>query len=205
MVNKLWYKSEEGEDLDYLVREREYIQRIINLYCSELFKLPEDITPDNLKEFLEIVLKNYKYYNLSISDLLDIGDALSRYFHNAYSDEFPDTLYPSYPDNDRRSLAIFIFDEFMAYPSYDILPEEVCFLLECLNTPEDKIVYMKRKVEEYFNQFDIIRRANAEIPKRWRIISEQRLEAIEKNQPLPIQPMGIELSLCYKKGLEPKE
>lgn len=91
-----------------------------------------------------------------------------------------------------------ILDEYMIRNSWILLPEEVPLLIECLNIPEDEIIYVEEKLEKYFNQFDFIERSNIEFPKRWKTIKKQRQEALEKNEPLPIRPMGIELSLCYK-------
>ena len=44
-----------------------------------------------------------------------------------------------------------------------------------------------------------MRARSKELSKLGELIYKQRLEAIEKNDPLPIKPMGIKLDPCYKK------
>ncbi len=204
MTKKMWYEPEfEGEDVTIENRLREYLQELIDLYCFDIFKVPEDITPDNLAQFLEIILRQYQYYNLS--NLISIGEIFEFYFHRTYKDEFCDNFLPTYPNTDRRSIAMCILKECMIDNYWPILPEEVPFLIECLNVPEDEIIYIEEKLEKYFDQFDFIERGRNEFHKRWKVIKKQREEALANNQPLPIRPMGIELSLCYKEGFEPKE
>ena len=59
MVDKLWYTRWEGDNgyvdgaTRSLVGDRKYIQEFIDLYCYDSFKVPEDITPDNLQFFIE--------------------------------------------------------------------------------------------------------------------------------------------------------
>ena len=72
------------------------------------------------------------------------------------------------------------------------------FILECLNAPSEKIIDMYDKLDKCFEQFDISAKSD-ELLKRKELIDKQRLEAIEKHQPLPIKPMGMKLDPCYKK------
>jgi hypothetical protein len=60
---------------------------------------------------------------------------------------------------------------------------------------------MYDRLDKYFAQFDRNFKFNPgeEMDNRWKLINKQRIEAIEKNQPLPIRPMGMELDPCYKK------
>lgn len=185
MGNKEWYE----EDLWAL----RYLQELMDLYCfeSKSFTVPEDITPDNFKEFLEIILTQYHYYNMHIGHVLDLGDAFDVYFRGEDCD---------YPETDRRALAFYISD--MAIQSgvnWPILPEDVPFMLECLNAPDEQIIYMYDKLDNYFEQFDHCTRCNEEGPRRDKIINKQRLDAIAQKEPLPIRPMGIKLDMCYKK------
>lgn len=199
MENKLWYKQAfKGEIVNHLINLRNYIQGLIDLYCPELFKVPEDITHNNLQQFLEITLKNYQYYNLNNSNLMDLGEALEYYFSRTYKNEFSNTSYLNYSSNDRRALALHILRHCIEYTSWVLLPEDVPFLLKCLNVPDDQIVHMEEKLDNYFKQFDFEKRCNVEIPKRWEVITMQRKEALEKGEPLPIRPMGVELDMCYK-------
>lgn len=89
----------------------------------------------------------------------------------------------------------------MRYISWVILPENVPFVLKCLNAPYYKIIHKEQKLDDYFNQFDNMKRCSAEIPRRWEVITKQRQEELRKGEPLTIRPMGIELDVCYK---EPK-
>jgi len=53
-------------------------------------------------------------------------------------------------------------------------------------------------MDNYFDQFDDQMRLD-EYWLRWETIIRQRKEALENNDLLPIQPMGITLNLCYKR------
>ena len=190
MENKIWDKEDQCE-LDYL-------QKYIDLYCfdSKSFKVPDDITPDNFKEFLEIILQQYHCYNIDNGHLMDLGDAVDTYFYRKYN-KFDG--YCNYPKNDRRELTFYISSNaIQSYTCWHILPEDVHFILECLNAHEEQIIDMYDKLESYFEQFDGVARCNIEHPRRSDAIKKERLEAIEKNQPLPIRPMGIKLDPCYK-------
>jgi hypothetical protein len=52
-------------------------------------------------------------------------------------------------------------------------------------------------IDNYFKQFDRSKRFREEA--RFNLINQQRKEAIENGQPIPIRPMGIEIDLFYKK------
>ena len=192
MVNKLWYKEPHARSPMYdITSSREYIQKYIDLYCPEKYKVPEDITTDNLKEFLEIILKYYQLYLFDLNELINLGESINIYFHNAYFDDFPDTFYPNYPDTDRRSLALSILFEMNS--TQVIMPEDVPTLIEYLNVPDDQIADMHDYIDNYFEQFDLCKRFREEL-SRFNLVSEQRKEAIENGHPIPIRPMGIELN-----------
>lgn len=195
MVNKLWYQ-EYPEETKW---PREYLQKYINFYCSDskLFKVPEDITLDNLKEFLEIILRQYQYYNISNARLLDLGDAFDKYLGIAFRDEFPDD-YPNYSNEDRRQLALDVCDNCLQHSTWPIFPEDVPFVIECLNAPEAEIVNMYDRLDKYFDQFDRIKRNNEEWPNRWLVITKERIQALQNNDPLPIKPMSMKIDSCYE-------
>jgi hypothetical protein len=192
-LNKLWYQQDysESEKRD-LMANRNYIQRYIDLYCPERFNVPEDVTSDNLQEFLEIILKYYQLYLFSNSDLVYLAESIYSYFHQAY-DEFP-----KYHKNDRKELALYILCTIERGSGSSIIPKDVPVLIKCLNIAEDKIVYMYGYIDSYFEQCDYSKRI-AENSSFFNLINQQRKEAIEKGQPLPIRPMGIEIDLYYKK------
>lgn len=196
MANRLWYKD---KDPGYVTWVRRCLQKYIDLYCSdsEQFKVPEDITLDNLKEFIQIILKHYQYYHIGSARMMDLGDAFAIYLWNAFEDEFPED-YPNYPRDDRRALALYICLYLECFTSYSILPEDVPFILECLNAPDEKIIDTYDKLDKYFEQFDNSARLD-ELLKREELIDKQRFAAIEKQQPLPIKPMGMKLDPCYKR------
>jgi hypothetical protein len=198
MANKLWCKGEYEYD-EYVRWVRRCLQKYIDLYCSdsEQFKVPEDITLDNLKEFIEIILKHYQFYHIKSGRMMDLGDAFDIFLGHAFKDEFPDD-YPNYPRHDRRALTLYICDYIQMFTSDFIVPEDVPFILECLNAPNEEIIDMYDKLDKYFEQFDSSAKGD-ELFKRQELIDKQRLEAIEKNQPLPIKPMGMKLDPCYKK------
>lgn len=205
MVNKLWHEKRLVDGLwhydgnERLDIYRNCIQEFINLYCPELFNMPEDITPDNLRQFLETILIQYQHYHIKLTHIKNIGESIYVYFHRAYENDFPNTLYPSYPEADRRNLVLTIWDNCLDTTTwFPILPEEVPFLLKCLNVPNDQVIHMEAKLESYFNQFDFEKRCNIEIPKRFKVITKQRQEGLHKGELLPIRPMGIELDMCYK-------
>lgn len=228
MANKSWYEISPREG--QLVRA--YLQKLINLYCfeSKEIKTPEDITIDNLKDFIEIILKNYQYYHFSHNDLLSLGDAFDIYLQDALGREYleyasgeefdlsgmeRETIFehikatrekanyivatPEYPNTDRRQLVLDICSNCMQWSAnWVLLPEDVPFVLECLNAPDNENINMYDKLDDYFEQFDIGARFD-ELAKRRKILTEERLKALRENQPLPIRPMSIELDMCYKK------
>lgn len=197
MVNKLWYKDDFfSAERDYILASRQYIQKYIDLYCPERFNVPEDITTDNLQEFLEIILKYYQLYLFNQNELINLGESIQEYYHKAFIDEFPKKWYPEYPKTDRRELALHILSEIANCPS--ILPEDVPVLIKCLNVPEAQIIDMYDYIDNYFNQFERVKRANNQLT-RFNFVNDQRKEAIEKGQPIPIRPMGVEIDLYYKK------
>jgi hypothetical protein len=202
MANKLWYQDiDQREEL----WTRKYIQELIDLYCPALFAVPEDITPDNFLQFLEVILKQYQLYNIDIGHMADLGDAIEFYFHKAYQDDFPDTLYPSYLKNDRRFLALLISNNCLETSTWrHIVPEDVPFVLECLSVPDDQIIYIEERLKTYFNQFDEMRRHNIELSLRFKVLRMQRQLALGKREPLPIRPMGLELDMCYKNAPNPR-
>lgn len=193
MANILYCKDE------YVRWVRAYLQELIDLYCSDLeqFKVPEDITLDNLKEFIEIILKHYQLYHIGSGRMMDLGDALDIFLGFAFEDEFSDD-FPNYPRDDRRELTLYVSDYIRSFTSYFIFPEDVPFILECLNAPSEKIIDMYDKLDKYFDQFDSSAKSD-ELLRRKELIDKQRLGAIEKYQPLPIKPMGMKLDPCYKK------
>jgi len=197
-MNKLWYKETYlGESTEDLVYARNHIQEIINLYCTGYFNVPEDITVDNLQQFLEIILKHYQLYNFHSSELAEICESIELYFHKAYFNDFPESFFPTYPKTDRRSLVLHIHDYIDTHEIW-LLPEEVPMLIECMNVSDDKIIKMYDFMDNYFQQFDHAKRCNEEVGRRYRTIKKQRKEALESGKPIPIRPMGIELDLCYK-------
>lgn len=191
-MNKLWYKDDRWEGgMEENIASREYIQRYIDLYCPERFSVPEDVTTDNLQEFLEIILKYYQLYLFNMNELINLGESITHCFHKAYYDDFPDTFYPTYPDSDRRQLTLHVLGKISNCPS--ILPEDVPTLIKCMNVPDEQIIDMYNYIDNYYNQFDDLKRFSEDVP-RFDILNKQRLEAIKKGQPLPIRPMGIELN-----------
>lgn len=201
MVNKLWYKRIDRDYGGSISRDfskyRNFIQHFIDLYCDGVFKETEDITCDNLQVFVEIVLKQYQYYNIKMWDILNLSECIQIYFSQSYQEElYPDGIY-IIPESDRRSLASDIFDETNT-TDWIMFPEDVSFVLGCLNCPEEDIINMPKKLDEYFEQFDGDKKNNIEFPRRWEAIKRERMEALEKGEPLPIRPMSIELDPCYK-------
>lgn len=200
MVNKLWYQvNPEEEDDEELIVARNYIQSFIDLYFfdSKQFKVVEDITTENLGEFLEVVLNYYERYQFHLINLSDLAEAIHLYFHRAYMEDFPDTCFPYY--NDKRQLALDIID-YVELPRYVILPEDIKHLIAYLHTSSDVVIADKQLIV-YLEQFNYPKRFDEEEPRRWEAICKERIEAIKNNKPLPIRPMSIELDPCYKEGV----
>lgn len=181
--------------MKHLTDSRDYIQKFIDLYCDRTFNVPEDINSDNLKKFLIIMLKHYEYYHFTALELKELAESISIYFCSAYCDENNELGFPEYSENDNRNLSLTMLLEIKS--SHHILPEDVSFLIRCLNLPDDKVVDINNIIDNYFNQFDIMKRCNEELPRRETILKKLRLEALENNEPLPIRPMGIKLDPCY--------
>lgn len=206
-MNKLWYRffyDEERSKLEAysklemegLIANRQYIQKYIDLYCQGIFSVPEDITTDNLQQFLEIILKYYQLYLFDLNELINLSQSVCNYLHKAYLEDFPDTAFPYYPKNDRRELVLYLLQEIDGCQS--ILPEDVPTLIKCFNVSEKQIIDMYDYIDNYLNQFDLSKRFNNS-RLCVDLVNKQRKKAIDKGQPLPIRPMGIELDLCYKK------
>ena len=204
MVDKLWYTRWEGDNgyvdgaTRSLVGDRKYIQEFIDLYCYDSFKVPEDITPDNLQFFIEKILIQFQYYNVFEYHLVNLAEALEFYFDYAYNDEFPDGFRTF--NGDKKSEPFYL----LFWMAWDTgrqcpLPEDVPFILECLNYVGPDTRSIENKFEAYFSQFDTMQRFNIESGKREKAIKRERIEALEKGEPLPIRPMSIELDPCYKK------
>ena len=193
MVNKLWYNEYSG-----CITYRKFLKEHINKYAPNLYQEVEDITPDNVHNFLEIILKRYAEYCFHTYTLDDIGDVIEYYFGYAYKDEFPEQNYPNYSNDDRRSLSMLMISYFDQSGFIGaLLPEDVPVLIDFLHTPDKKIVEAGSRMDNYFDQFDDQMRLD-EYWLRWETITRQRKEALENNDLLPIRPMGITLNLCYK-------
>ena len=153
MVNKLWYKQDEKGELynttnhQSRLNDRKYIQKFINLYCHNIFKFPEDITPDNLSLFIKSIIYQYQYYNISIEMFVCIGESASRYIREAYIEEFPDGL--EFPDDDKRTLAECILSNCMEWGyQWFVFPEDMPFILKCLESSDSEIPYIYNKLDE---------------------------------------------------------
>jgi hypothetical protein len=203
MIDKFWYQNVYALQDNETTGSRKCIQKFIDLYFNDIFNVPEDITMDNIKDFLERLLKYYEHYYFEFIQLINIGESIVTYFSHALIDENLERGFPEYSKSDRRNLVLDILWEL--YSSQTILPEDVPFLIQYLNTTDDKVLEARALFENYFDQFDIIKRTNKELPRRYKILEQQRLEAIEKWQPIPIRPMGIELDMCYLKKLNQAE
>ena len=196
MVNKIW-----DED-DLWVPK--YLQELIDVYFfdSEQFKVPSDITNDNLHQFLETILKHYQYYHIHYTVLLNLGDALDTYLYYLDYDVIEGySKHTVYLKNDRRYAANRVYNDCLQGGGdwHHMFPEEVPFVLEYLTAPETEIIHIEEKLDAYFEQFDMMQRCNVEIPRRWKAICRERLEAIKNDESLlPIKPMTIELDMCYK-------
>nr|WP_245207541.1 hypothetical protein [Rickettsia fournieri] len=72
MTDKLWYEKINEEDA-YI---RKTLQEYIDLYFfdSVEFKAVEDITLENLGDFLEVMLKHYQQYHFHLGELYDTGE-----------------------------------------------------------------------------------------------------------------------------------
>lgn len=185
-MDGVWYPQDKSI-------ERRYIQELIDSYCPELFKVTEDINPDNFQHFLEAILVQYQSYNINIGHLLDLGDIMSDYFDDCFGE------FPIYPEDDRRKLVSTIFKNCLECISQCfMMPEDVPFIIECLNVPDDQVIYMYDRLEQYFDRFDVMKRSNEEMPRRLSILKKQRQEALEKGELLPIRSTGIKLDMCYK-------
>jgi hypothetical protein len=69
-----------------------------------------------------------------------------------------------------------------------------------MNTESTSTGGRSQNFEQVSYNENIIRATGTLKPhRRWEAICRERLEAIQSNKPLPIKPMTIELSLCYKK------
>lgn len=92
-MDKLWYKRH--DNCKYLKQElecsRAYIQKYINLYASDLFSEPEDITADNLEIFVRRFLQYYQLYIFSEFTLSEVASAfIETYLKKAYEGCFPE-------------------------------------------------------------------------------------------------------------------
>jgi len=195
MTNKLWYEKISIED-SYI---RKTLQEYIDLYFldSTQFKVVEDITLENLNEFLEVMLKHYQQYHFHVTELYDIGETLEYYFDYVYMNEEREINYPKYDNEDRRKLAILMLDYMQMIGIPNVLPEDVPYLIEFLHAKDGEVTKAIEKLDAYLSQFDLMKRHN-EGYRRWEAITKERQQAIAGNKPLPIRPMSIELSKCLR-------
>lgn len=184
---------------EYTNYSLKYLQKLIDLYFfdSQKYNTPQDITLDNIQDFIQPILEQYYYYNLCTNNLFHIGDALEVYIRRAFADQF-DGDYPNFPQTDKRALILFICDRCLMSSDWSVFPEDIPFILECINAPGEECMGRYEILDKYFEQFD--RKARyLEEDRRWEAIKRERMEALEKGEPLPIRPMSIELDPCYKK------
>nr|WP_227780010.1 hypothetical protein [Rickettsia sp. Tenjiku01] len=74
MTDKLWYTKINEEDAYISKTLQEYID--VYFFDSAEFKAVEDITLENLGEFLEVMLKHYQQYHFHLGALYDTGEIL---------------------------------------------------------------------------------------------------------------------------------
>lgn len=203
MINKTDYEN--YVPIDRYTEGKKYIQLILDSYCSdsEQFRVVEDITPESWGDFLKIVLKQYQCYNIHRWCLHDLAEALWFYSRGPNPEEWRFYEFPVYPVNDRRNLAILI-NNCLESGNTMFFPEEVPKLIEFLDTPNGNALEVEKVIEQYLDQFDD-RAREEEYDRRWKAITNQRLEEITFGGMFPIKPMNIELDLCYKKSKPNKE
>lgn len=155
MTNKLWYEKISTKD-SYI---RTTLQEYIDLYFSDSiqFKIVEDITLENLNEFLEIILKHYQQYHFHATELFDIGETLEYYFDYVYMNEEREINYPEYDNEDRRKLAILMLDYMQMIGIPKVLHEDVPYLIEFLHANDGEVTQAREKLDTYLTQFDLIK------------------------------------------------
>ena len=60
-----------------------------------------------------------------------------------------------------------------------LLPDDVPFVLECLNAPDNEIINMYDKLDDYFEQFDIDARFN-ELKSHLKILTEEKFSSFAR-------------------------
>lgn len=195
MTDKLWHEKINKEDT-YI---KKTIQEYIDLYFfdSAKFKVVEDITLENLGEFLEVMLKHYQYYHFHLGELYDVGEVLEEYFDYVFMDYNKEINYPKYIAENKCRLGLLMLNYIQMIGTPRIFSEDVPHLIEFLHTKDGEVKKAEGKLDTYFAQFDDMKRQDEDY-RRWEAITKERQQALAENKPLPIRPMSIELSKCLK-------
>lgn len=195
MTDKLWYKKINEEDAYISKTLQEYID--LYFFDSVEFKAVEDITLENLGEFLEVMLKHYQQYHFHLGELYDTGEILEEYFDYVFMDDEKYINYPKYSKEDRRNLGWLLIVNYIQMCNPRLFPEDVTHLIEFLHAKDGEVTKAQEKLNTYLAQFDLMKRQDEDY-RCWEAITKERQQAIAENKPLPIRPMSIELSKCLQ-------
>ncbi len=178
--------------------EIKFINDIIKSFFDKKFSDINDVTLENLREFLIPIFEGYKNGSINHLVFVEIADVLDKYITVKFGDEGSDEegiadmvekyatvkFEPSVPiqvvsspyfeDSDDRSIGLEAIEYMSAMTrKFFMFPEDIPYFIEFLKTHAGKELEAHQKIKEYVCQFDYTKRLE-EAHKRGYIYFQNR-------------------------------
>ena len=113
------------------------------------YKLPEDLSFENLGEFLKNLLILYQNNAYRMNDMVNYGEMLQEFLWEKYGDP-ENPIFPNFEEYDYRNLLCRIVDYIEGFrANFAILPQDVPHFIEFLDTPRGQEEDGWKKFREY--------------------------------------------------------
>ena len=129
------------------------------------YRVPEDITFDTLGYYIKKILIDYSNGDISLNDVINHGEALEIFIWNKYGDK-ESFILPSFPYEDKRSIALEVVD-YMDSMDFWILPLDVPYFIEFLETPVGKEKERWENFQKYIRSLTLRDRIKEEIKQKF--------------------------------------
>lgn len=150
--------AKEKLDDDFL-KDINFLNEITQTFSKGQFKNVQEINLENLRDYLLCILEAFGQEKISVRKMSEIGEALRTYIFRRYEDEYPDTLYPYFQEDNSKFVALNILDYiYGTIEDFTMFPEDSTFFIEMLEEPADKAKETNEKIYAYTAQFDDIKR-----------------------------------------------
>lgn len=144
---------------DLFLKNKEFLNQIIKNIVKGSFRKLDDLSLDNLRNFLIPILKAYEKGLIDHSTLKNIADGLEEFIYEKYSSDYPDSAYPKLPEEDKRFIGLKIIDYIDGMlDQFIIFPEDVSHFIEALQIPIGKEVEGYEKLKKYIKSFNFSQR-----------------------------------------------